>query len=206
MILVISIFRCHWETVNRVLSNRIKSSTLKWWWVDHCRFQYIHCIHYRWLRLPQKWGIMYMTLNSIWWFLFSSEYLRSLSTSSLSLLTGPVSVSANTCYGHLTKALTAIDKLSVIWKSDLTDKMKRCFFQAALASILLCGSTTWTLRKRIEKKLDGNYTRMLRAILNKSWRQHSAKHQLYGHLPPITKTKLDEPGTQDTAGGAGSSS
>ena len=38
------------------------------------------------------------------------------------------------------------------------------------------------------KKLDGNYTRMLRAILNKSWRQHSTKHQLYGHLPPITKS------------------
>ena len=37
-------------------------------------------------------------------------------------------------------------------------------------------------------KLDGNYTRMLRAILNKSWRQHSRRHQLYGHLPPITKT------------------
>ena len=33
----------------------------------------------------------------------------------------------------------------------------------------------------------GNYTRMLRAILNKSWRQHPTKHQLYGHLPPITK-------------------
>ena len=31
-------------------------------------------------------------------------------------------------------------------------------------------------------------TRMLRAILNKSWRQHPTRHQLYGHLPPITKT------------------
>ena len=29
---------------------------------------------------------------------------------------------------------------------------------------------------------------MLRAILNKSWGQHPARHQLYGHLPPITKT------------------
>ena len=28
----------------------------------------------------------------------------------------------------------------------------------------------------------------MRAILNKSWRQHPTKHQLYGHLPPITKT------------------
>ena len=66
--------------------------------------------------------------------------------------------------------------------------MKRSFFQAAVASILLYGCTTWTLTKRLEKKLDGNYKRMLRAILNKSWRQHPTRHQLYGHLPPITKT------------------
>ena len=72
--------------------------------------------------------------------------------------------------------------------SDLTDKMKRSFFQAAVASILLYRCTTWTLTKRLEKKLDGNYTRMLRAILNKSWQQHPTRHQLYGHLPPITKT------------------
>ena len=89
---------------------------------------------------------------------------------------------------RLTKAWTAIDKLSIIWKSDLTDKIKRCFFQAAVVSILLYGCTTWTLTKRLEKKLDGSYTRMLRAILNKCWRQHPTKHQLYGHLPPITKT------------------
>ena len=69
---------------------------------------------------------------------------------------------------QLTKAWTAIDGLSIIWKSDLTDKIKRSFFQAAVVSILLYGCTTWTLTKRLEKKLDGNYTRMLRAILNKS--------------------------------------
>ena len=81
-----------------------------------------------------------------------------------------------------------IRKKSIIWKSDLTDKLKRSFFQAVVVSILLYGCTTWTLTKRLEKKLDGNYTRMLRAILNKSWRQHPTRHQLYGHLPPITKT------------------
>ena len=70
---------------------------------------------------------------------------------------------------RLTKAWTAINRLSIIWKSDLTDKMKRSFFQAAVTSILLYGCTTWTLTKRLEKKLDGNCTRMLRAILNKSW-------------------------------------
>ena len=57
-----------------------------------------------------------------------------------------------------------------------------------LSFSLMHGCTTWTLTKRLEKKLDGNYTRMLRAILNKSWRQHPTRHQLYGHLPPITKT------------------
>ena len=99
-----------------------------------------------------------------------------------------VSSTENDIDSRLTKAWTAIDRLSIIWKSDLTDKMKRSFFQAAVVSILLYGCTTWTLTKRLEKKLDGKYTRMLRAILNKSWRQHPTRHQLYGHLPPITKT------------------
>ena len=40
----------------------------------------------------------------------------------------------------------------------------------------------------MEKKLDSNYTRMLRAILNKSWRSTPTKQLLYGHLTPITKT------------------
>ena len=42
--------------------------------------------------------------------------------------------------------------------------------------------------KCTERKLDGNCTRMLRVVLNKSWMQHHAKQQLYGHLPPILKT------------------
>ncbi len=43
----------------------------------------------------------------------------------------------------------------------MTDKMIRSFFQAAVVSILLYGCTAWTLTKQMEKKLDGNYTRML---------------------------------------------
>ena len=62
------------------------------------------------------------------------------------------------------------------------------FFQAAVVSILLYGCNTWTLTERLEKKLNGNYTRILGAVLNKSLRQHLTKQQLYGHLPPITKT------------------
>ena len=39
-----------------------------------------------------------------------------------------------------------------------------------------------------EKAWLHNYTRMLRAIFNKSWEQHPTKQPLYCHLPPITKT------------------
>ena len=88
---------------------------------------------------------------------------------------------------RLTKTWTAIDKLAIIWKSDQTDKMKRSFFHLTVVPILLYGCTTWTLTKRLEKKLDANYTRMLRGILNRPWRQHSTK-KLYGHIPPLTKT------------------
>ena len=43
------------------------------------------------------------------------------------------------------------------------------------------------VKKKKKKKLDGNYTRMLQAILNKFWRKHLTKQELYSHLPPITK-------------------
>ena len=89
---------------------------------------------------------------------------------------------------RLAKACIAINSLLVIWKSDLTDKSKRCFFQAAVVSILLYGCITGTLTKLMKKRIDGNYTRMMRAILNKSWRQHPTKRQLCSHLLPITKT------------------
>ena len=82
----------------------------------------------------------------------------------------------------LSKAWTAIDS------PDLTDKIKRSFFQSAFVSILLYGCTIWTLTKRMGSKLDSNYITMQPTILNKSGRQHLTKQQLYGHVPPITKT------------------
>ena len=80
--------------------------------------------------------------------------------------------------------------------------MKRSFFQAAVTSILLYGYTTWTLTKRLEKKLDGNYTRMLRAILNKSWQQHPTRNCTATWPLSRKLFKLDEPDMQDTAGEA----
>ena len=54
-------------------------------------------------------------------------------------------------------------------------------------SILQYRCTTRTMNKHVEKKLDGNCTRMLRTILNKCWKQHSTKQQLYSHQPSISK-------------------
>ena len=67
------------------------------------------------------------------------------------------------------------------------DKLKWDFFQVVAVSIQLYGCTTWTLTKCMEKNLNWNYTRMLCAVLNKSWKQHPTKQQLYRHLPPISK-------------------
>ena len=76
-------------------------------------------------------------------------------------------------------------KLSATWPAIL---FMRIFSPYHIYIYIYIQQYRWTLTKRLKKKLDGNYTRMLRAILNKSWRQHPKRHQLYGHLPPITKT------------------
>ena len=48
-----------------------------------------------------------------------------------------------------------------------------------------CVSTTIWMLKYMKKKLVGNYTRIVYAVLDKSWKQHPTKQQLYDHLPPI---------------------
>ena len=80
------------------------------------------------------------------------------------------------------------DSLTIIWNSDFFDKIERKFSQALAILVLLYSCTIWILTKRLEKKIDVSYTKMIRAVLIKSWNQHPTKHQLYGHLPPISQT------------------
>ena len=87
----------------------------------------------------------------------------------------------------LAKPWTAIDRLWIIWKSDLSDKIKCIFFQAVVVWILLYRCTWWTLTKCIEKKIDENCMRILQVILNKSRKQHSSKQQLYKHLSSFSE-------------------
>ena len=112
-----------------------------------------------------------------------------------------VSSSETNINTRLEKVWRAIDRLSVIWKSDQTDKIKRNFFQAVVASILLYGCTTWTLTKCMEKILDGNDTRIEQAI----WRSHgvstpkSSSCTVIYH-PSRKLAKLDETDMQDNNG------
>ena len=86
------------------------------------------------------------------------------------------------------KAWGAIEGLRTVWKSTLPTNLKRYFFRAAVETVLIYGSTTWTLTKQLENKLNGTYTRMLRVCLNMPWNQHPTKEQLYGHLSPVTES------------------
>ena len=47
----------------------------------------------------------------------------------------------------------------------------------ALSLLLYC----LTLMKRLRKRVDGDYTRMQRAVLNKFWKHHPTKHHLKNH-------------------------
>ena len=88
---------------------------------------------------------------------------------------------------RLGKAWDALNELDKIWKSNLPDNLKRNFFRAAVETVLLYGSVSWTLTTHLEKKIDGAYTRMLRTALNRSWKDHPTNEELYGHIPPISK-------------------
>ena len=106
---------------------------------------------------------------------------------------------------QLTKAWTAIDKLSIIWKSDLADKMKHSFFQAAVVLILLYGCTFWTLtktageeaRRQLHKNVASNIEQVLAATPHKAptIRPPTSYHENY---PSLTnqpcRTLLEEQG------------
>ena len=71
----------------------------------------------------------------------------------------------NDVYVLLVKAWTAVDRFLIIWKTNLSEKTKCNFFQAAVMLVLQYGCTRWMLTKHREKKPDRSCTRMLWVIL-----------------------------------------
>ena len=49
-------------------------------------------------------------------------------------------------------ARIALDRLSTLWKSNISDKIKWEFFQSVTVSVLLYGCTTWLQKKCLERK------------------------------------------------------
>ena len=81
---------------------------------------------------------------------------------------------------------SACNDLNKIWRSHLSNKIKLHIFKTIIEPILLYGSETWTLSKKMEARLDGTYTRLLMRVQNISWKSHPTKGQIYGDLPPIS--------------------
>ena len=88
-------------------------------------------------------------------------------------------------------AWKACHKLKQIWKSTIKRKLKILIFRATIETILLYGSETWTITKTFENKIDGRYTKLIRMILNISWRYNIHNKILYIGLPKISEVIRD---------------
>ena len=85
-------------------------------------------------------------------------------------------------------AWKSLHKLKAVWSSQMKRKTKIDLFRATTKSVLLYGAGTWTMNRREEKSIDGCYTRMLRMVLNVSWKSHTTNKVLYGKLPKLSDT------------------
>ena len=102
---------------------------------------------------------------------------------------------------RLAKAWTANDSLSVIWKSDLTDKMKRSYVQAAVMSILLYGCTTWMLTKPWRKGLTATTQECCEQYWTSPRGSTSQRSSCTATYHPSRKlSELFKPNMWDTAG------
>ena len=83
-------------------------------------------------------------------------------------------------------AWSACNDMHQIWTSQLPKSIKLEIFRATVKPILLYGSDTWTLSKKLEKRLDGTYTRLLMRAQNLSWKRHPSISDIYGNLPRVS--------------------
>ena len=89
------------------------------------------------------------------------------------------------------QAWSALNKMMKVWKSNLKNHLNVGFFRATVGSVLLHGDECWTMTAgKMRNRLNGTYTRMLRAVLGVSWKEHQTNKELYGNLPKITDTLM----------------
>jgi len=63
-------------------------------------------------------------------------------------------------------AFTAAKQFKLIWRSQLSRKLKRLFFMSTIQSILFYACESWSLTKTLKNRINGAYTRLLRYSLN----------------------------------------
>ena len=97
---------------------------------------------------------------------------------------------------YIRKTWTVIDSLSTIWKSNLSDTIKRESLQAVATWVLLYGCTRWTLTKWLEKKLDENYKRRS-TYLEQIW--EAATHKMTT-VRPLASYLINHPRRAKHAG------
>ena len=114
------------------------------------------------------WGI---TLQHCSLRILQPQEIRPLKSDHLIYLGSNISPAENDFHIHLSRACTAIRRLSTIWTSDLSDKIKREFFQAVSVLLLLYSCTPLILTKR---KM-GTTQELLHAVFKKTLKQHSTK-------------------------------
>ena len=85
------------------------------------------------------------------------------------------------------QAWKACNSMTKIWKSKLSRNIKVRLFTTTVESVLMYGAEAWTLTAKMEKALNGCYTRMLRKALNVPWQTHTTNRELYGKLQPISE-------------------
>ena len=85
------------------------------------------------------------------------------------------------------KAWNALNKMNRVWKSKMKRKMKVRLFRSTVETILLYGSETWTITKSLGKRIDGCYSRMLRAALNIRRSDKVSNAEVFQEIPRVTE-------------------
>ena len=119
----------------------------------------------------------------------------------LTYLGSSVSSTENDINTPRAKAWSAIDWLSVIWKSDLSDKIKHNFFQAAVLSLLYIDAPHWPWLSAWRKSL----TAITQECYEPYWINPLSSipqnsRCTVNYLPSLKPFKSDEEDMQDIAG------
>ena len=89
---------------------------------------------------------------------------------------------------RIAQAWSSATRLKKIWISQLSQALKKQFFQSTVQAILLYGCETWSLTKTLSNRLNGAYTKLLRYITDCHWSQRIRNEVLYNYngIPSIT--------------------